>query len=323
MPAVVTKPTKSKKKLLTWDAAIDHFETHLRAKRSSVCTLKEYLPNVRHLARELGTDSPGHVTLHDLRNLQCRIMSGEASRSKRPPSASTVAGITKCWRSFFRFLAGEKLIAEDPSARLETPRVPKRAPLGVLTVKEVERLLDTPSPFTPKGLRDRAILDLLYSTGLRRAELCALNLTDVDHQEREIVVRCGKGEKGRVLPLTRSAYGRLVDYLERARPVLGAKCPSPTDALLVGGRRGRITGDVIDYLLDKGKIAAGIKKRITPHTLRRTFATTLDRNGVSLRYIQALLGHEHLNTTAIYLKIDKAELRRELLLKHPRERMKS
>lgn len=317
-----TQSVPSKKSKITWPDALELFATYLRAKRSSERTVELYLIDLRELAEALGDVRPGQVLIEHLRQRQCGLMSGELSVSRRPLAPATVARVTAAWRSFFRFLAEEGRIAKDPGAKLESPRVPKRAPLDALSVKEVERLLEAPSPTTAKGLRARAVLELLYSAGLRNFEARAIDLADLDHTNREVIVQAGKGEKARVVPLTRSAYGRLTDYLERARPALAAKHAQPCEALLVT-ERGRITTDTIAYVVERAAALAGIKKTVTPHTLRRTFATTLLKNGVNVRHIQELLGHSHLSTTSIYLRVDRTELRRELLLRHPRERMES
>lgn len=319
-PSTPSEPMPASHGVIGWEQALGLFEIHLRAKRAGVRTVTSYLADLEELARTLSNLAPGEVTLDVLRELQCALMSGSGSRSGRPLAAATVARIGAAWRAFFRFLADEGRIERDPGARLESPRVPKRAPLDVLTVREVERLLDAPEASSAKGLRDRALLDLLYSAGLRNAEAHALDLTDVDHVDRQVMVRAGKGEKGRIVPLTRSAYARLMAYLDRGRPAMAAKHRRSTEALFVSVR-GRISTDSLGDVVQRARRRAGIKKAVTPHTLRRTFATTLLKNGVSVRHIQTLLGHANLSTTAIYLRIDQAELRRELLLRHPRERM--
>lgn len=149
----------------------------------------------------------------------------------------------------------------------------------------------------------------------------ALDLGDVDHGERELTVREGKGGKGRVLPITRSAYAALVDYLERGRGAFHTSDRRPTTALLLA-RPGRPMGAAaLKKTLLRLHRVARIEKRVTPHTLRRSFATHLLQAGASLRHIQVLLGHASLQTTASYLCLDRVELRKEVLLRHPRERL--
>jgi integrase/recombinase XerD len=188
----------------------------------------------------------------------------------------------------------------------------------VLTVKEVRRFLASPDVTTPLGLRDRAMLEVLYATGVRRNELLGLDLSDLNHAEREITV-LGKGSKVRVLPLTRSAFNELLGYLERGR---ASFTKSHSDAAMFLSRRGhRLSEPAIKAVVRQYARAAGITRRVTPHTIRRSFATHLLQGGASLRAIQLLLGHSSLNTTAIYLRLDTRELRQEVLLKHPRERI--
>jgi len=160
---------------------------------------------------------------------------------------------------------------------------------------------------------------VLYATGVRRAELIALDLTDYEARERLVHVRHGKGDKARSVPLTRAASLRLDDYLAQARPALSGAALEPALFLT---RQGRRIGEPVPMkLLHRLARAAGIKKQVTPHTLRRSFATHLLQNKVSLRHIQKLLGHEKLSTTAAYLCLSPQELRREILLHHPRERL--
>ena len=311
---------RTKPAMLTWPDALDLFVTHLAAKRSSPRTVVEYHRELEHLRDLLASPSPADVTLDDLRDLQVRLLSGDAAGKGRPLAPGTVAKVTTVWRVFFRFLTEESRITADPTLRLEHPKVPHRLPGEVLTVAEVERILTAHEP-TPQGFRDSAVLDVLFSTGLRSAEVQALDLGDLDHEHREVVVRCGKGEKARIVPLARSAYARLRAYLDDARTGLVGEHPDGRLALFLTNRGRRVHHEFMRLLVNRACVAAGLKKHFTPQSFRRTFATTLLRNGVSVRHIQVLLGHARLDTTArAYLRVDRAELRRELLLKHPRER---
>lgn len=315
-------PRKPKKTLtLTWEQAHDLFLTHLKARRSADRTVTCYRKDLERLQELVEPASPADVTVDVLRDLQVRLLSGDAAKKGRPLDAGTVSRITSVWRSFFGFLAEEERLERDPTARLEHPKVPKRVPGDVLTKGELKRVLRSPDVTTPHGLRDHALLDLLFSTGLRSAEVQALDLGDLDHPQREVVVRAGKGDKGRIVPLTRSAYGSLRQYLDEARGTFVTGHRDSRTALFLTNRGRRIHHVFLHYLVKDACAAAGIKKRVSPHTFRRTFATLLLRNGVSVRHIQALLGHESLDTTAKYLRLDRAELRRELLLRHPRERI--
>jgi integrase/recombinase XerD len=320
-------PTIIKEAALTWADALDLFETHLRAKRAAARTVTDYLLEVRYLEEHLAkrgkaTVTPADVTVHDLRDYQAGLLTGATSRTGRPLAAGTASRVTSALVSFFRFLAAEGSIPMDPTARLEHPKVPPRLPGDVLTLKEVERLFHACQRTTATGLRDRAILEVLYAAGLRRNELRDLDLSDLTHEERELVVREGKGGKGRVLPLTRSAYHAVMDYVERGRPALARNHEDSACALFLSSRGGRrLSEDGIASLLKVLGRAAALARPLKPHTLRRSFATHLLQGGANLRTIQLLLGHASLNTTALYLKVDPRELRREVLLKHPRERI--
>jgi integrase/recombinase XerD len=249
------------------------------------------------------------------------LLTGTASRSGRPNGASTVHRVTTALRSFFRFLAAEERIERDPTARLEHPRLPRPLPGDVLTTEEVTAVLDVPDLTDPGGLRDRALVELLYATGLRRNEALDLDLGDLDHDERWVRVLHGKGDKGRILPVTRSAWHHLLGYVERGRPSLATRHPDSSCALFLSSLGRRLSEPSILRALRALGRQAGLARGLTPHTLRRSFATHLLQAGVSLRHIQALLGHASLTTTARYLGFDAHELRKELLLHHPRERI--
>ena len=309
----------SRRKTLTCEAALAHYEVYLLAKHASPRTLDGHRREVTHLFGYLETPRPHQVQLEDLRGYQCALLSGSGSASGRPVSAATVAKVTTAIRAFFNYLHVEGLIRKNPAARLERPKAPRNLPKQVLTVAEIRRMLATPS-HEPSGLRDRALLELLYATGLRRLEACDLNLGDIDHTEREVRVNFGKGGASRVVPLTRSAYQHVQRYVEHGRPDLITGHPDGHQALFLSAWGQRIKFGGVWRAVRAATKAAKIKKTVSPHTLRRTFATHLLKGGASLRHIQALLGHANLNTTAIYLRLDADELRREVLLKHPRER---
>jgi site-specific recombinase XerD len=311
---------------ITWDDAIDKFDIYLRAARKSLATIHEYLPSVRAVeafvaGRRTPAPLPADVNVQDLREYLCGLLDGKASRSGRPLKASTTAKCAAEFSSFFQFLYEEELIREDPTLRLDRPKVPKAVPGDVLTVREVEKLLGACDTMTPHGLRDRALVELLYGTGLRNGEALALDLGDFDRDEREVIVRKGKGEKGRTVPMTRSAWAEVMAYLERGRPALATKHKDSQSAVFVTRTGRRLETSGFRFLLLRLKERAKVKTHITPHTFRRTMATHLMKAGASIRQIQEILGHEHLNTTAVYLKLTTDELREMLHLKHPRERL--
>lgn len=314
-PAPVATPA------LTWERALASFEEHHYARRSSPETVATYLFDLRGLADFYAEGpAPGEATLQDLRRFTAALASGAASRSGRPLAATTLARVVAVLQGFFAFLHDEGQLPQDPARKLERPRTSQ--PVGdALSIEEAKAPLGAIDRTTALGLRDRALVEVLYGTGLRRKELLQLDLGDLRLDERELLVRHGKGDKGRVAPLGRAAFQAIQDYLTRARPTL-ARSRRGGEPALFGSQQGRrLNDETLRGLLLKLGALAGIKgKRVTPHCLRRSFASQLLVAGVNLRTIQTLLGHESLETTARYLKVSSAEARREILLKHPRER---
>jgi len=306
-------------KKLTWEEAEDRFRTHLRARNLSPKSVYCYCLEVSRLADHLKPLRPSQVRTEDLRDYQVGLLSGTASRSGKPLSGRNVYRVACNLATFFRWLLDHNGIGKDPTARLERPKQNQPLQGNVLTVEETERLIGAAEGTHPVGLRNRAMVELLYATGLRRAELIALDLGDFNRRERLLHVRHGKGDKARQVPLTRAACLRLETYLKDGRPLLRA---GPGEEAIFVTRLGlRVKEPVPMKLLHRLATQAGIGKRVTPHTLRRTFATHLLQNNVSLRHIQTLLGHEKLSTTARYLSLNPEELRREILSHHPRERL--
>lgn len=224
---------------------------------------------------------------------------------------------------FFRFLVASRLLLADPTRHLELGRRRPFRPANVLTEAEMERLLSAPDVATPIGRRDRAVLELLYSSGLRRAEVCALDVTDVDLTEGLVLVRSGKGGKGRLVPLGETAAEALRGYLRTARPGF-VRCPG-NPALLLAAEGCETTGSRLSAAALKERLAllgekAGLARRVTPHTLRHSLATHLLRAGAGLRHVQAILGHSRIDTTEAYTHLDVRDLARVHARSHPRAR---
>ena len=224
-------------------------------------------------------------------------------------------------RNFFRFLAQENVVRHDPVEHIESPRVWKRLP-KFLSLEEVEKLLAPPSAglataeiATPLGLRDRAMLEVLYATGLRVSELVKLKVADL--QLDAGIVRClGKGNKERVVPLGRKSLAALDDYLRRGRPALTRRRTTPY--LFVSRRGGAMTRQNFWMLLRRRARAAGVRAHLSPHTLRHSFATHLLERGADLRAVQLLLGHADISTTQIYTHVAQERLRQIYRTHHPR-----
>jgi integrase/recombinase XerC len=217
-------------------------------------------------------------------------------------------------RSFFRYLMREKLIKENPFQNLLTPKLPKKLP-NFLYPEEITALLETPSKTTATGRRDRALLEVIYGTGLRVTELAGIDLPDVDFKEQEVRV-LGKGGKERIVLFGSHAQLALRDYLDHARPkMLGDQ---KSTALFVGRRSQRLSPRQIERLVRAYARRAGITKKVSPHTLRHSFATHLLAGGADLRMVQELLGHVSLSTTQVYTHVTKERLKQVYDSSHPR-----
>ncbi|WP_258359192.1 site-specific tyrosine recombinase XerD [Moorella sulfitireducens (nom. illeg.)] len=229
-------------------------------------------------------------------------------------SPATISQHLAALKSFYHFLLRERLVESDPTVNLESPRQVKKLP-RVLTVEEIERLLSQPRPDTPAGLRDKAMLELLYATGLRVSELVALNVDQVN-LEGEFVRCLGKGSRERVVPMGQVACFHVRTYLENGR---GKLIKRKTETALFVNQHGRRLSRQGCWKILKGYAkAANLKKEITPHTLRHSFATHLLENGADLRSVQELLGHADIGTTQIYTHLTRKKIREIYDRTHPR-----
>jgi len=236
---------------------------------------------------------------------------------KKRYSRRSIARKLSSARSFFRFLVREKIQPLNPFESLLTPKLPKKLP-NFLYPEEIISLLEAPEREAPLGLRDRAILELLYSTGMRVTEITKLNQNTVDFDENEIRVM-GKGNKERVVLFGSQAHRALQEYLKQGRPKLRGN--KKTAAALFIGRRGtRLTPRQVERIIGNCARKAGIIKKVTPHTLRHSFATHLLSGGADLRMVQELLGHVSLSTTQVYTHITKERLKQVYDAAHPRAR---
>lgn len=231
-------------------------------------------------------------------------------------AASTVARKLASIKAFYRFLTAERYIRRNPAEVLEAASRGLHLP-KVLSVQEVERLLDEPNLGTLDGYRDKTMLELLYATGMRVSELVNVPVKNVDMKMQYVIVM-GKGSKERMLPLGRTALHYLEHYLTVVRPQLLHGKPEKAAELFVTGWGGPMTRErFYEIIVAYGK-SAGISKRVTPHMLRHSFATHLLNNGTDLRIVQELLGHADISTTQIYTHLDVERLREVYDKAHPR-----
>jgi integrase/recombinase XerD len=231
--------------------------------------------------------------------------------------SKTVARHLVSLRNFFRYAQVQELITEDPTAHLESPKIRRSLP-GYLRLEDVEKLLEQPDQKTPLGLRDRAMLEVLYSTGLRVSELTSLKVTDLDTKVG--CVRCiGKGDKERIVPVGRKALGIVDRYLRDGRPeLLKIGRGAAGSHLFVNGRGGRISRVGVWKILSAYGRRAGLRVALTPHMLRHSFATHLLERGADLRSVQLMLGHSDISTTQIYTHVVEERLKQIYKAHHPR-----
>ncbi len=292
------------------DAELDQFYQHLGAERGlAPLTLSAYARDLQDFWDFLearGRESWTAVTLADLKEYLATLEARGLSARSRARKLSAL-------RQFFRFLEREEVVGANPVELLDSPRLPQYLP-RVLGEAEVETLLNAPDPSTPGGLRDAALLEVLYATGLRVSELVGLTLKQLDLR-RGVVRPLGKGSKERVVPMVAPAVEKLKLYLSQGRPRLLKGRQSPQ--VFVNQRGGPLSRQGFWKILKTYALKAGVRD-LSPHTLRHSFATHLLSRGANLRVLQLLLGHADLATTQIYTHLDAARLKEIHRKAHPR-----
>lgn len=296
--------------LPTMSKLLDSYDAYLLLERGmSDNTRAAYRSDVEKLVCYLadGVTTLGDVTLDTLHNFAADLHDlGISPRSQ----ARIVSGV----KSFFKFLKNQQFIEHNPARMLENPQVGLHLP-EVLTVAEIDAMLDAIDLATPEGQRNRAIVETLYSCGLRVSELVNLEIGKVFVDEGYVIVT-GKGSKERVVPISESALREISAWMGDRADI---DIKSGEEQMLFVSRRGkRLTRVMIFYIIKRLAELAGIRKEISPHTLRHSFATHLLEGGANLRAIQQMLGHESIATTELYLHLDRSHLREEILQHHPR-----
>ena len=232
----------------------------------------------------------------------------------RPVSAATIHRKAACLRSFYKHLRRDELIGDDPTAALTAPRRSKKLP-QVLNYAEVQKLLASPRGSEPTTLRDRALLEVMYACGLRASETIGLEIGDIDMREGFLRAR-GKGSKERLVPLGRQAIAAISGYLRGGRPKLVGERHEPK--LFVNFRGGPLTRQGLYKIVQRHARDAGLAGRMSPHTLRHSFATHLLAGGCDLRAVQEMLGHADISTTQIYTHLSGERLKQVYFRGHPR-----
>ena len=295
--------------------AVDDFLAHLEIERGSAeNTVTSYGFDLRRYLTFLGerhVRDSGEVTRGD-------VEAFVASYTELDYAASSASRALAAVRGLHGFLVAEGIDGKNPTLEVPTPKLERRLP-EVLSIEQTTRLMEQPFPEDAAGLRDHAILEVLYGCGLRVSELCGLDVRDV-YIEEELVRVFGKGSKERVVPITGCANEVVAAYLDEGRP--GLVSPKrTTDALFLNVHGGRLTRQAMHGICERYGRLVGIEG-LHPHVLRHSFATHLVEGGADLRVVQELLGHANIATTQIYSHVDLTHVRFEYLMAHPRARQK-
>jgi integrase/recombinase XerD len=294
------------------DAQIDAFMNHAAIERGlSRNTLEAYGRDLARYARFLASRNtdPVHATPDLVSVFLARLhQEGLSPRS----AARTLVAV----RRLHAYLLSAGIARANPTEDIPAPGRARTLP-AVLSFEEVKAILDGPDDSTPRGIRDAAMLETLYATGLRVSELVGLRMQDID-LAAAFARAMGKGSKERIVPLSDTAVERLSTWLERGRPLILKRRPSPH--VFVTSRGGAMTRQAFWEILRRRARAAGVGRKLSPHTLRHSFATHLLQNGADLRVVQTLLGHSDISTTEIYTHVDGERLRRVIREIHPRGR---
>ena len=290
-----------------WDIAIAEYKSYLRIERAlSRNTIESYCSDIEKLAEYIGKDTSfDSICVENLRDFVEQLVNQNISKRSQSRIISSL-------RSFFNFLTLEQTIKEDPTEKLSSPKIGRYIP-EVLSVEEVSRIIDSVDLSKPEGHRNKAMLELLYSCGLRVSELVDMRISDLFMDEGFIRV-IGKGDKQRLVPLGDYAKNAIRLYLSSPRI-----CKKGSEDILFLNRRGSKLTRVMVFLIVKTQAEiVGITKEISPHTFRHTFATHLVENGADLRTVQQMLGHESILTTEIYTRINAAKWQEGIIKYHPR-----
>jgi integrase/recombinase XerC len=283
---------------------IADFVRHLRDEKNvSLHTERNYHSDLIQFADFLENTDPASITHQDIRQFLGHLIGLKMRKSSLARKLSAI-------RAFFKYLHREGLVPGNPARLVATPKQDKRLP-AVLTVDDALRLMNAPAAADSAELRDRAVLETLYSTGIRASELVGIDSSDIDRQGRLVRIR-GKGRKERIVPIGQKALDAIDAYCEKNRPAANVQ------AVFAGPSGKRLTVRTVQRILDNYRKKLGLSQKASPHTLRHSFATHLLESGADLRAIQELLGHASLSTTQRYTHVDLDTLMATYDKAHPR-----
>jgi len=306
-----------KERYMAWMMATGYADDSMRAAHSDLEWFFRFLAGAG-IAR-IADVTPEVLNEYSLWFREHKSMKNEKQTLSLMHIAQRLIGV----KQFFKWLAKQMVILYDPSEDLEVPKIHRGLPKTILTQEEVRRLLDAPDLESPVGYRDRALLELLYATGVRTKELVHLKLEDVNLKDQTIFVHQGKYRKDRLIPIPVVTAGYLKEYLERVRPrFVKSMYNNEKDQgfLFLSYRGSHLIANRLKYIFKRTKEAAGLDKTITCMVLRHSIASHLLENGMDMRYIQEFLGHERMVSTQVYAKVTLSGLRKHYNKAHPKER---
>lgn len=271
-------------------------------------SVEAYLHDVQLLADFLGEDKIADATFEELQKFLKHLYESDFN-------ARSQARIVSGMRAFYRYLIYANVREDDPTELLDAPKIGMHLP-DVLTVEEIQSIMDVIDLSTPEGHRNRAMVEVMYGCGLRVSELVTLRLSNLFFDDGFIKV-VGKGNKERLIPIGKTAINAVNQYVEGKRKLLKIK-KGEEDYVFLNRRGAHLTREMVFMLVKKWVAAAGIDKTVSPHTFRHSFATHLIEGGADLRAVQEMLGHESITTTEIYTHLDQDYLRTNIALFHPR-----
>ncbi len=300
-----------------WLVLIKDFKYYLKLELSlSDNSVEAYLRDINRLASFYNTKNASEINLQDLNIFIEKLENERADNDElKLLSARSQSRIISGIKAFYHYLIQEELISEDPTALLEAPKIGRKLP-EVLSVHEIDLMQSKIDLSKPEGHRNKAIIETLYSCGLRVSELIGMKISDLHFKEGFIIVK-GKGKKQRIIPIGERAINEILYYSKHYRSNLEIH-PDFTDILFLNRRGKQLSRVMIFTIVKKLAIAAEIKKNISPHTFRHSFATHLIEGGADIRAVQEMLGHESIITTEIYTHIDREYLKQVVNDYHPR-----
>ncbi|MDA8403273.1 MAG: tyrosine-type recombinase/integrase [Desulfobacteraceae bacterium] len=297
-----------------------NFKEHLKILNRSSATIDAYSDHSRHFMTALNGTDLRKVTTRMIESFIAELYDHRTKKGS-PYSPYTITVKVRAIKRFFEYLEQSNVILINPAEFIIEPKLLKDRIKTTLTPTEVAKILDQPNLGTWKGIRDRAILELFYSTGIRLAELCSLTIYDPDLQGNMLRINNGKGRKDRVVPMGRHAVKCLREYIAKVRPHFTKKNRA-SRILFVNTFGGPVSAQVVCIMIRRHAKASGIKKQVTAHTFRHTFATVLVKNGADIVSVQKMMGHTDIKTTQGYLQTLGVDLKKEHERTHPREKDK-